>query len=371
MKKSKPVTFDDIAKYTHFSKTTISRYFNNPESLTPQNQKIIAEALKKLDYRANKVARILANGKTEFIGILMPDLYHHFFSRILNEILGTYEEFGYKFLVFVGNSKEEVERRYIQELLAYQIEGLLVLSYTIPSESLAQLQVPVVTIEREDAQVCSVNTDNYLGGQQAAALLADCQSAGQQPALRPAAAARGDRLSGHRLPGPQKGRFYGQRHFGQHLPQPAVPQARLFSRRLPAGGLRQLPHFQRIGAAHQHHRPAGGPDRRRGHHTAAAADAGIQKEKRGHARPHPPDHSPGSSGTADHLPPRAEKRMKKHALPADRACFLFFLGKNHQFAEQVVDDDNQHIGGDLDGQRGPVEQVHPHKHDGQIHHAGS
>ena len=175
MKKSKPVTFDDIAKYTHFSKTTISRYFNNPESLTPQNQKIIAEALKKLDYRANKVARILANGKTEFIGILMPDLYHHFFSRILNEILGTYEEFGYKFLVFVGNSKEEVERRYIQELLAYQIEGLLVLSHTIPSGSLAQLQVPVVTIEREDAQVCSVNTDNYLGGQQAAALLADCQ----------------------------------------------------------------------------------------------------------------------------------------------------------------------------------------------------
>ena len=37
----KKVTFDDIAKYTNFSKTTISRYFNNPDSLTVKNQEII------------------------------------------------------------------------------------------------------------------------------------------------------------------------------------------------------------------------------------------------------------------------------------------------------------------------------------------
>ena len=30
----KQVTFADIAEYTHFSKTTISRYFNHPDSLT-------------------------------------------------------------------------------------------------------------------------------------------------------------------------------------------------------------------------------------------------------------------------------------------------------------------------------------------------
>ena len=35
MKQKKNVTFDDIARYTNFSKTTISRYFNNPDSLTP------------------------------------------------------------------------------------------------------------------------------------------------------------------------------------------------------------------------------------------------------------------------------------------------------------------------------------------------
>ena len=58
----KKVTFDDIAQYTNFSKTTISRYFNNPDSLTSKNQEIIAQALIDLNYRQNKVAKILANG---------------------------------------------------------------------------------------------------------------------------------------------------------------------------------------------------------------------------------------------------------------------------------------------------------------------
>lgn len=174
MEQKKKITFDDIAKYTNFSKTTISRYFNNPDSLAPESQRIISDALEKLDYKENKVARILANGQTEFIGIIVPEFYHRFFSEVLNQILSTYEAYGYKFLVFVGNRNEESERRYIQELLSYQIEGMIVLSHTISSEELARLQIPIVTIEREDRHVCSVNTDNYTGGYQAAELLAGC-----------------------------------------------------------------------------------------------------------------------------------------------------------------------------------------------------
>lgn len=172
MGQKKNVTFNDIAKYTHFSKTTISRYFNNPDSLTLENQEIIAKALADLDYKENKVARILANGKTEFIGIIIPNLSLHYYSEMLDKILSTYEQFGYKFLVFIGNENGETERRYIKELLAYKIEGLIILSHTIPSEELSGLNLPIVTIEREDKYVCSVNTDNYMGGYQATSLLA-------------------------------------------------------------------------------------------------------------------------------------------------------------------------------------------------------
>ena len=165
------ITFDDIAKYTGFSKTTISRYFNRPASLTDRNRKIIADALEQLGYRENKVARILARGQSDLIGVMLPDLYHHFYLDVLSRLLATYQEFGYKFIVFNGNQNESVERQVIDELLAYKIEGLIVLSHTIPSIELAKLPVPVVGIEREDLYIHSISTDNEKGGYEAAQLL--------------------------------------------------------------------------------------------------------------------------------------------------------------------------------------------------------
>ena len=47
----KQVTFADIAEYTNFSKTTISRYFNHPDSLTVENQEKISQALDTLGYK--------------------------------------------------------------------------------------------------------------------------------------------------------------------------------------------------------------------------------------------------------------------------------------------------------------------------------
>ena len=168
----KNITFNDIAKYTGFSKTTVSRYFNNPDSLTLENQQIISDALDKLNYQENKVARILANGKTEFIGVIIPNLYLHYYSEMLNQILKTYDTYGYKFLVFTGDDHKSTERKYIQELLSYKIEGMVILSHTIPSRELASYNLPIVTIEREDQFVSSVNTDNYMGAVQATSLLA-------------------------------------------------------------------------------------------------------------------------------------------------------------------------------------------------------
>lgn len=169
--KKKKVTFEDIARYTNFSKTTISRYFNNPDSLTLENQEIIARALKELNYQENKVGRILASGKTEFVGLIIPDLYFHYYSEMLSQLLSTYETYGYKFLVFAGSSHPDAERKYIRELLAYNIEGMIVLSHTISSRELASYGIPIVTIEREDRYTCSVNTDNYMGAVQACSLL--------------------------------------------------------------------------------------------------------------------------------------------------------------------------------------------------------
>ena len=167
----KKVTFADIAKYTNFSKTTISRYFNSPDSLTLENQEKIAKALDDLGYQENKLAKVLANGKSEFIGIIIPNLYLHYYSEMLNQLLSSYSDYHYKFLVFVSSDKKELEQQYLDELMAYKIEGLIILSHTFSSEELASYHIPIVAIEREAEHICSVDTDNYMGAVQATNLL--------------------------------------------------------------------------------------------------------------------------------------------------------------------------------------------------------
>ncbi len=168
----KNVTFADIAEYTGFSKTTISRYFNNPDSVTLENQAKIAHALEALNYKENKLARVMANGKTEIIGVIIPNLYMHYYSNVLDHIISTYEKNGYKFIVFSGNDDSDIERKYINELIAYKTEGMIILSHTLSSKELSEYNIPIVAIEREDKYICSVNTDNYMGGVQAATVLA-------------------------------------------------------------------------------------------------------------------------------------------------------------------------------------------------------
>ena len=88
-------------------------------------------------------------------------------------------KYNYKFLVFVENhdtnkeSKYTKEMNYIKELMAYQIEGLIILSNTIDSKTLSELNIPIVSIEREDKYISSVNSDNYAGAFKATNLLID------------------------------------------------------------------------------------------------------------------------------------------------------------------------------------------------------
>ena len=70
--KQKKVTFADIAAYTGFSKTTISRYFNNPDSLTLENQEKITHALDVLGYQENKLAKVLAMEKGNLLELSSP-----------------------------------------------------------------------------------------------------------------------------------------------------------------------------------------------------------------------------------------------------------------------------------------------------------
>ena len=167
----KSITFSDIAQYTGLSKATISRYFNQPSYLTQESIDMISKALKELNYQENKLARVFAKGNSEIIGIIVPNFFYQFYSHFLNHVLNTYEQYGFKFITFLGNNDCEAERKCLNELLAYQIIGLIDLSHNLSSEYLSRLDIPVVTVEREDRFISSVNTNNYSGAKMAVNLL--------------------------------------------------------------------------------------------------------------------------------------------------------------------------------------------------------
>ena len=93
MKKQK-VTFADIAAYTHFPKP---QYPGILIILIPSPWKTSRKSQTPwllFDYKENKVGRILASGRTEFVGIIIPNLYMQYYSEMLNQILATYETYG-------------------------------------------------------------------------------------------------------------------------------------------------------------------------------------------------------------------------------------------------------------------------------------
>ncbi len=62
--------------------------------------------------------------------LIIPNLYLHYYSEMLTLILSSYHDFHYKFRIC---QRQRTVRggKYIDELMAYQIEGLIVLSHTL------------------------------------------------------------------------------------------------------------------------------------------------------------------------------------------------------------------------------------------------
>ena len=106
MARKKNVTFNDIAQYTHFSKTTISRYFNNPDSLTPENQQIITDRtfysldeqlracilLLQKQWEEKKLTLAVELEKTEYCGNL--ELMSHAWRNLLENAVKFSPEGG-------------------------------------------------------------------------------------------------------------------------------------------------------------------------------------------------------------------------------------------------------------------------------------
>lgn len=71
-------TIKDVAKEAGVSIMTVSRVINKREYIAPATKEKALRVVKKLNYMPNKVARSLVVKKTNFIGLLVPDIANPF-----------------------------------------------------------------------------------------------------------------------------------------------------------------------------------------------------------------------------------------------------------------------------------------------------
>ncbi|MEM8858785.1 MAG: LacI family DNA-binding transcriptional regulator [Chloroflexota bacterium] len=100
-------TIKDVADLAGVSKSTASYAFNKPHLVKADTLNRILEAAKKLDYQPNVFAQGLAGGKTQMIGLLVPDIRYPFNATIAQSIEQTLRELGY--LVVVSSTQGDAD----------------------------------------------------------------------------------------------------------------------------------------------------------------------------------------------------------------------------------------------------------------------
>jgi hypothetical protein len=91
----------DVADAASVSMTAVSRYLGGTLSLPQATAARIDAAVRRLDYRPNPHARNLSRGRSETLGLVVPDIANPFFARMAAEIEAAADLQGYGLLLCV------------------------------------------------------------------------------------------------------------------------------------------------------------------------------------------------------------------------------------------------------------------------------
>ncbi len=119
------ITLKQIAKELDVSVSTVSKALSNSKEISADTTQKIQAFAKLYNYKPNNIALSLKNRKTKTIGILIPEIVHHFFSTVIRGIERVANRRGYN--VIVGLSNESFTKEIINmEMLANgSIDGFI------------------------------------------------------------------------------------------------------------------------------------------------------------------------------------------------------------------------------------------------------
>ena len=162
-------TIREVAESAGVSYATVSHVINNTRVVTQETRERVLAAMAALDYHPNALARSLRQGKSNTLGLVLPDSANPFFAEISRSIEDEAFRTGYS--VFLCNTELDTKRElfYVDVLSKKQVDGIIFVAAGDQPDSLDFLRrqnMPVVMIDRDlpNVEVDAVLTDHQLGG---------------------------------------------------------------------------------------------------------------------------------------------------------------------------------------------------------------
>jgi LacI family transcriptional regulator len=120
------ITIKDIARELGVSISTVSRALKDHPDISPQTKQMVRDLVEKMKYKPNAIALSLRNQRTNIIGVVVPEIVHHFFSSVISGIDEAAVAAGYNVMFFQSNESYEREVLNIQSILNSRADGVLI-----------------------------------------------------------------------------------------------------------------------------------------------------------------------------------------------------------------------------------------------------
>src|SRR6266436_1152198 len=146
------VTIREVAAAAGVSAMTVSRVINESPRVSEEARTRVEAAIAELGYVPNRLASGLIRKKTGAIGVIVPDVANPFFTLVVRGAEEVAWRAGYHVILCNTQADLERERGYLEDMLSFQVEGLLIAPVSDRSRPhlrvLTRNNVPFVLIDR-------------------------------------------------------------------------------------------------------------------------------------------------------------------------------------------------------------------------------
>jgi LacI family transcriptional regulator len=178
-KGAKAASIYDVARESKVSVFTVSAVINNKSHVGKKLRERVDEAIRRLNYRPNLLARSLAKQRTHTIGMIVSDIANPFFPMVVRGAEDAARRQGYNLLLCNSDDTLEKEETQIELLLSKRVDGIL-LTKAVGDlrpglrQMIKQMDIPFVLVMRTYPKLTkdAVVSDDYQGAYDAVSHLA-------------------------------------------------------------------------------------------------------------------------------------------------------------------------------------------------------